>query len=326
MAIIALAVSLAACASSMPVAPSVPSDDADFAMPALVEPPGMNEDDVVEADLVRPGDIIAVRFLGEKDMEPVQTAVDRGGGLHLPLMGDVAVGGLTLTAAEMSVQTALRRYDHYTRVLLTLVDGKSRVATVTGAVEHPGNVPIVGDARLADVLGAVGGPKLVTTLDRIVQVGDIDGTRVMRKGVRLPVDARLALEGDPRHNVRIHTGDVIFVPPALDSRIVMLGLVAKPETIAYRKGMRLTEALAEAGGMAKGSDSHDIRILRGGYAHPKVFVASARDIIMARRPDVVLAPGDVVYVTEHWFATVGEVLDKIVPLAATVLVGIALAR
>jgi len=281
-------------------------------MPALAEPPGMNEGDVAEAELMRPGDVIAVRFVGDKDLEPVQTSVDRTGGLHLPLMGDVAVGGLTLTAAEGSVQAALRHYDHFTRVMLTLVDGKSRVATVTGAVEHPGNVPIVGDARLADVLGVVGGPKLVTTVDRVVMVGDIDGTRVMRNGVRLPVDARLALEGDPRHNVRIHAGDVIFV--------------AKPETIAYRKGIRLTEVLAEAGGMTKESDSGDIRILRGGYAHPKVFVASARDIITAKRPDVVMAPGDVVYVTEHWFATVGEVLDKVVPLAATVLVGIALTR
>jgi polysaccharide export outer membrane protein len=310
----------------MPVAPSVPSDDSEFAMPALTEPPGMNEGDVAEAELMRPGDVIAVRFVGDKDLEPVQTSVDRTGGLHLPLMGDVAVGGLTLTAAEGSVQAALRHYDHFTRVMLTLVDGKSRVATVTGAVEHPGNVPIVGDARLADVLGVVGGPKLVTTVDRVVMVGDIDGTRVMRNGVRLPVDARLALEGDPRHNVRIHAGDVIFVPPAMDSRIVVLGLVAKPETIAYRKGIRLTEVLAEAGGMTKESDSGDIRILRGGYAHPKVFVASARDIITAKRPDVVMAPGDVVYVTEHWFATVGEVLDKVVPLAATVLVGIALTR
>jgi hypothetical protein len=45
------------------------------------------------------------------------------------------------------------------------------------------------------------------------------------------------------------------------------------------------------------------------------------DVLAARRPDVELAPGDVVYVSEHWFASVTDVLEKIIPTAATVMLG-----
>lgn len=46
---------------------------------------------------------------------------------------------------------------------------------------------------------------------------------------------------------------------------------------------------------------------------------SARDLFAGVRKDVVLAPGDVVYVSEHWFASVGEVLERVMPLTTTYL-------
>jgi polysaccharide export outer membrane protein len=193
------------------------------------------------------------------------------------------------------------------------------LGTVSGAVEHPGYGPIVGDARLADVLAAVGGPRITATTDKPNVLGDLDGTRVVRDGKTLPVSARLALEGSPRHNIRVRPGDVIFVPPALEGRIIVLGHVGKPQTLPYRRGLRLTEVLADSGGLTKEADSEDIRIVRGGYAHPKLYVANAKEVLTAVRPDVLLAPGDVVFVTEHWFASIGEVLDRVIPASATAL-------
>jgi polysaccharide export outer membrane protein len=135
--------------------------------------------------------------------------------------------------------------------------------------------------------------------------------------VTLPVDARKALEGDPRHNIRVRPGDVIVVPPAVASRITILGQVGRPRTLAFRPGIRLTEVLAEAGGLTQGADATDVRILRGGYAHPKLYVANARDLLAGRRSDPLLASGDVVYVSQHWLATIGEVLEKVIPAATT---------
>jgi polysaccharide export outer membrane protein len=317
--VVLLAASSAACAPEPPRAPTKPTDDAAFAATAPPEPPGMDDDAAPEAERLHAGDVLSVKYVGNKDTDPPNVIVDRAGGIHLPLVGDVTIGDRTLSEAEAIVQERLRRYDRFSTVSMTVLETKGRIATVTGAVEHPGNVPIVGDARLADVLATVGSVRLTTTTDRPTMVGDLDAARVVRGGKTLPIDAKLALEGAPRHNVRIHPGDVIFVPPALEGRIVVLGHVAKPQTLPYRHGLRLTEVLADSGGLTKEADSEDIRIVRGGYAHPRLFVANARDVLSAVRPDVVLAPGDVIFVTEHWFASIGEVLDRLVPATATAL-------
>jgi polysaccharide export outer membrane protein len=92
--------------------------------------------------------------------------------------------------------------------------------------------------------------------------------------------------------------------------------------MAFRRGLRLTEALAESGGITQPADLEDVRVLRGGLAHPRMYVANLKDVLAAKRPDVELAPGDVVFVTEHWFATTTDVLARLVPaVATTVLAG-----
>jgi polysaccharide export outer membrane protein len=308
---------LAGCAASPPPVPTTPTDDAAFATSAIEEPVGLDDDAPSDADLLHAGDLLSVRYLGSKDIEPPNVVIDRTGRVHLPLVGDVVVAGSTPTEAEQSIELRLRHFDKFSTIGITVMETKGRVATVTGAVEHPGNVPLVGDARLADVLAFVGGPKTSVMTDRLVPLGDIDGTRVMRNGKALPIDAARALEGAPRHNIRIRAGDVIMVPPSLDGRIVVLGLVNKPQTLSFRRGMRLTEVLADSGGLSSKADSQDVRILRGGYAHPRLYVANVKDLLAGRRSDVVLAPGDVVYVTEHWFASVGDVLERLIPAAAT---------
>jgi polysaccharide export outer membrane protein len=310
---------LGGCAASPAKAPVFATDDPAFVVTTPPPPPGLDSDPLEETDVVRPGDVLAVRYVGSKDIEPMQVVIDRAGKVHLPLIGDVAVAGKSMEGAEQTIQDALRHYDQFSRASLELVDGKARIATVTGAVERPGNVPLVGDARVSDVLGAVGGGKIIvgTQTDRTVPFGDLEGARLMRDGKRVPIDVQLAMEGALRHNVRVHPGDIIVVPPALDGRIVVLGQVNKPGTVGWRHGLRLTEVLADSGGLTKSADSEDIRILRGGYAHPKLYVANAKDVLAGVRPDVVLAQGDVVFVTEHWFASVGDVLDRIVPAAAT---------
>ena len=298
----------------------LPTDDLAFVSTDPPSMPGLDDDPIDELDRVRPGDVLAVKYVGNKDIEPLHVVIDRGGKVHLPLIGDVAIGGKSMKKdAEEVVQESLRHYDQFSRASLELVDGKTRIATVTGAVERPGNVSLLGDARVADVLGAVGGGKIICAqTDRTVPFGDLDGARLMRDGKRVPIDVRLAMEGDVRHNVRVHPGDILVVPPSLDGRIVVLGQVNKPGTVSWRRGLRLTEVLADSGGLTKSADSQDIRVLRGGYAHPKLYVANARDVLAGVRPDVVLAQGDVIYVTEHWFASVGDVLEKVVPAAATV--------
>jgi polysaccharide export outer membrane protein len=237
--------------------------------------------------------------------------------LHRPQLGDFRIAGLTLGDAEALVQDKLSLEDRFARVSLSIQQSNGRQVTVTGAVEKPGNVALEGDMRLAQVLASVGGIRQSNSNDRIVVLGDLDGSRLVRNGATLPVDVRKALDGDVRHNVRVRPGDVVVVPPALDGRIIVLGDVKRPQTFPFRKGMRLTEVLADSGGLTRDADAADVRVLRGGYAHPRIYRANVNELLLAKRPDVIMAAGDVVFVTEHWLASVGDVLARVVPAAAT---------
>lgn len=303
-------------ASAPPVTPA--TDDPAFASTAMDAKPGLVESDVVAPETIRPGDILGVKMIGATDLDNPSVPVDRSGVIHLPLVGDVDVRDVTLADAEARVQAKLLQYDRFSRVSLRLVEARGRIATVTGAVEKPGNIPLVGDARLASVLASAGGPKMVSDGDHLVMLGDMAGAQLVRGGKPLPIDFNLALEGNPLHNVRVQPDDTIIVPPSVSGRIVVLGNVNKARTMPYRKGIRLSEALADAGGLETGADPEDVRVVRGGYAHPRLYVASLKALVQGKAPDVVLAPGDIIYVSRHWAATVGDVLAKVVSSVAAI--------
>jgi len=46
-------------------------------------------------------------------------------------------------------------------------------------------------------------------------------------------------------------------------------------------------------------------------------------LVSGRTGDVELAPGDVIYVSRHWSATMGEVIMRVSPLIALTLSGVA---
>jgi polysaccharide export outer membrane protein len=105
------------------------------------------------------------------------------------------------------------------------------------------------------------------------------------------------------------------VPPGLGNRVAVLGGDTRVGAMLnYRPGMRLTEALAAGGGFNISSDSEDIRIIRGSLKKPIVYLYDFDELIAGKTGDVELAPGDVVFVTRHWSAAFGELIDRAAPL------------
>jgi polysaccharide export outer membrane protein len=79
----------------------------------------------------------------------------------------------------------------------------------------------------------------------------------------------------------------------------------------HRPGMRITQALALAGGVMRDGNWGDVRVIRGDSEHPRVYQASVADIVDGRSPDVVLAPGDIVYVASAGHADLRDVMNSV---------------
>jgi polysaccharide export outer membrane protein len=170
--------------------------------------------------------------------------------------------------------------------------------------------------RVVDMIAAAGGVLTLRAAGRIppVPVADLEGGVLLREGKALPISLRDALRGEPRHNVYVYPGDQLYIPLATDRFVSVLGQVGAPGIFMHRRGMRLTEALSAAGGITRGGDKTDVRLVRGPLEKPTVYRSSLAAIADGEEHDVALAPGDVVFVQDHPMEDAGEVFGVLAPL------------
>ena len=306
---------VAGCARNRyPTAPTVPTDDPSFAAPERIRPRGLDSDPAQALTLL-PGDVVQLTTVSAKEQIYLGLIVDALGQLHVPLAGDIQVGGKTLSQAEKAVESGLRRYDRFVRanLIITRLDGHT--AAVVGAVTTPGRFEARPGMRLADLLALAGGAATAEVHRVPSLLGNLDLARLVRDGETVPVSLLLARQGDPKHNIRIHPGDQLYVPPVTDQMIMVLGEIAIPQPMAYRTGIRLTEVLARAGGIVTDrGDRKDIRIIRGSLREPQVYTTNLKALMGGKATDVELAPGDIVYVTKAWYASTADVLNALSPI------------
>jgi len=295
-------------------APTVPGDDPSFAAPERIRPPGL-ESDPPEALQLLPGDVVQLTTVSAKTQIFDGLRVDAMGQLHVPLAGDIQVGGLSLAQAEKAVERGLRQYDRFVRanLIISKLDGHS--ASVLGAASRPGRYRVNPGMRLGDLVAEAGGAETAEVHQVPSLVGNLDLARLVRNGETVPVSVPLAIKGDPKHNVRVRAGDQLYIPPVTSELIMVLGDVGTPQPMAYRQGLRLTEALARAGGLVTSrGDRKDVRIVRGPLREPRIYTANLKDLTSGDATDVELAPGDIVYVTKSWYASTADVLNSLSPI------------
>jgi polysaccharide export outer membrane protein len=297
-----------------PPAPAYPTKEDGFSAPQQVQRPGLPGDAPAPLTL-QPGDLLTLELVSEQPRTIAGVQVDSAGNVHVPLAGDVEVRGLGLSEAEAKLENVLRRYDRFMEVTVQVSDPRGQRVTVLGAVTTQGSIQLVPGARVADVIASAGGP-LVSQVEGAppVPLADLQGAVVTRAGKTLPISVAKALEGDPLHNVYARAGDHIYVPPALGTNISMLGQVGGPRVFPYQAGMRLTHALAMAGGVNVGGDKSDIRVIRGTLEKPRVYQASLADVVDGDSHDVMLQPGDIIFVSDDPIEDIGEVISVISPV------------
>ena len=309
------------------MAPTTPSATAGMEVEGSPDPlPGLDEDPPEALALV-PGDVVSLRLTSAETETVGGLSVDARGVLHVPLAGDVEVNGLPLVEAEQRIEEAMQRYDATVRVTVLLAEAGGHQATVIGAVERPGRFALIPGMRLADLIALAGGTASAEGEDGIEPLprADLHGARLVRGGETVPVSLALALTGDPRHNVRLHAGDHVYVHPNVRGHVVVVGEVNAQRMLTFRPGMSLTQAIALSGGYTRDASISDIRIVRGPSDNPTVYRADIDDLQYDEGPDPLLASGDIVFVTSRPLADFRDVMNAISPLvsvAATTAIGV----
>jgi len=236
------------------------------------------------------GDVLQVSVWGVPELSGQHT-VRPDGKITLAAAGDVLAAGETPT--------------HLSEKLVKVLSGFVKKPIVTVAVTGITNslVYIAGGGVPSAVVNLPGQTTLFKFLCGLTGLENTDLRRayLLRKGERMPVDFfALFLEGDFSKDVELQSGDILFIPNNERNKIYVLGAVNAPKYIYYRDGVKVLDAILEAGGFNEFASKNDVVIFRKDKERVRV---KAKDLTRGKdlAQNVPLAPGDYVVVEEGFF-------------------------
>lgn len=237
------------------------------------------------------GDVVRIMVYQNPDLT-LETRVSETGVVSFPLLGNIRIGGLGVSAAEKLIADGLRNgnFVKHPQVTLTLLQVKGNQASVLGQVNRPGRYPIeTTDMRMTDLLANAGGVA-TTGGDLLVLTGTRNG-KPYRLEIDLPSVFGPSADQGRVNDVLIQNGDVLWVDRA--PLVYIYGEVQRPGPMRLERGMTLMQVLATGGGLTQRGTERGIRVHRKG-PDGKVQVLEAP-------MDASVRDGDVVYVKESLF-------------------------
>ena len=216
--------------------------------------------------IVGPNDVLAITVFNQPQLSG-KFSVESDGTLAFPLVGRVAVGGLSIRAAEDEIRKRLSNgYLTDPRVSVTVEQYRSQQIFVMGEVKQPGSLQFTGSMTLIEALARAG-----STTDRagfeavIVRPSSgVPGTGAQAPNAAnsetIRVDLQSLQTGVLSQNVALRAGDTIFVPRA--ATVFVSGQVKTAGEYVIRPGMTVRQALALAGGVSDRGSTRRIQIVR----------------------------------------------------------------
>ena len=236
-----------------------------------------------------PGDVLVLILTG--DVELAHTLeVTRDGFVVIPQVGQLFVANLTMAELEDllyvrlgKVYSGVRRGPNATtKFKATVARLRTNQIYVTGYVMRPGSYQIASSGTVLTALYAAGGP---------TEDGSFRHVEV-RRGGRL-VDSLdvydYLLRGDNTHDIRLETGDVVFVP-VRQIQVEAKGQVVRPAIYELRSGETLRDLISAAGGFQATATQVRVQIDR---ILPPTQRTPGRDRVILDLPSTQFASGAV---------------------------------
>ncbi len=267
------------------------------------------------------GDEISLDVPGHPELSS-KFVVGPDGRITLPLAGSVLVADKTREQAAGEIEKSLGKY--YSPIFVTVAVDKytSNHVLLMGAVEHPGMIEFDQQPTLLQVISRGG---LVAQPNKDIDVPD--RCAIYRGSDQvLWVDLKALLDsGNPLADVRLKRDDIVYVPSQRERFVSVIGEVLHPGAVPITSSSDLARVLADAGGVKDTAGrSPEIQVIQPSTG--RTTAVPFNNLLQARQMDLVLHPGDVVFVPKSGFNRASYVLEKMSPLitlfAATAFVAL----
>lgn len=205
--------------------------------------------------IVGSGDVLNITVFEHTNLSTIDRITENGF-IIVPLLGEVKVGGLTVSRVSTKISSLLADGYLVNPMVKVFVDEfKSKTAVVLGQVYRPGLQELRGPTTLLQLLSKAGGLKEnkgdTATIKRYN-----DGTKEV-----ILIDLVSLLEGgDLAKNISIQDGDTVFIPKG--GMCYVTGQVKKPGAYQCKEQPTVLKLIALAGGFTGKAAKKDVRIIR----------------------------------------------------------------
>jgi len=191
--------------------------------------------------IIGPGDELRIRVWGQVSFQN-NVRVDRSGEIFLPQVGPVHVAGMPFSMLDAHLRGAVGRVYHNFDLTADVGQIRAIQVYVSGEARRPGVYTVSSLSSLVDALFTSGGPSVQGSMRHIQ----------LRRGGAVVTEFdlyELLVHGDKSKDVKLESGDVIFMPPA-GPQAAVTGSVRNPAIYELRAGEPLAGLLANAGGVS----------------------------------------------------------------------------
>lgn len=246
-----------------------------------------------------PGDILEIE-IAEVPGTIARTFVMPDGMVYYNLAGGVRAEGLTQREFAGKLTQALQKDYSRPLVNVSLVEVRSRRYWILGRVFKPGIYPLRQPTTLLEAISQAGGLFTSAFSGVTEELADLSNSVVIRDGKILPVNFdKLVREGDATQNIYLRHNDFVYLPSATQSSVLLLGAVVMPQAVGYKDSLTLIDCIAQCRGPAKDAYLKELVIVRGSLDKPQAAIVNLHDILTGKATNVLLQPGDIVWVPKR---------------------------
>ncbi len=264
-------------------------------------PPG---NDPADRYRIGPGDVLDIRILNRPNLSRDSVRVEGNGMIRMPLI-DTEIQAACRTEGELAKEISSRytRFYRNPQVDVFVKEYRGTQVAIIGFVNEQGRFQLQRRIRLLELLTYAKGPS-----SRAGQsINIVHSPPLLNCPHDGPENADTAtgfstyklsdtMAGKLEANPYLQAGDIVTLPEA--DQVYVIGNVHSPLTIPLREPIRLSEAIAMAGGVSKDTKKDKIRILRQEPGSPsrKEIMVDLTAIEKKQAEDIALIPNDIVNV------------------------------
>ena len=267
----------------------------------------------VESFTLGPGDRLEIELLDDLGSRTT-TTVGPDGKIYFSLLPGVDVWGLTLSQTKELLEREMSKFTREKPGISIVLRGvESKKVWLLGRLLAPGVYSMTNSLSLLEAVFLAGGPLTLanTTANAKDELADLRRSFVLRQGKMLPLDFERLFKGDLSQNIYLEPEDFVYLAPATVDEIHVIGAVAGPRAVPYTRDMSLVMAIANCSGTLNDSYLRQVAVVRGSLNQPKIALVDYKEIIKGRATDVLLEPGDIVYVPYKPYRILTRYMDLI---------------